>query len=132
MIGKNNPFNIRFSKGNHWKGQEGSTKGFCNFSGMDFGVRAAAYLLIRSYRSKGIVTYSKIIERFAPPSENSTVSYVEFVCKNLHVFPFDKLDCVSNYVGILRYMAQFETGTKLSGEYILHIIRYYKLWKEGL
>lgn len=132
MIGKCNPFNIRFSKGNHWKGQVGNTKGFCDFASIDFGVRAAAYLLVRSYRSKGITTYSKIIERFAPPSENNTASYVEFVCKNLHVFPFDTLSCVSNYVGILRYMAKYETGTDLSGDYVLSIIKYFKLWKESL
>ena len=70
MIAKNNPFNIRV--GSRWLGLVGQNKGFCEFASMEYGVRAAAYLLMRSYRKRGIMSIRAIIERFAPSSENDT------------------------------------------------------------
>lgn len=111
MIGRNNPFNIRYNPKNKWKGQDGDTRGFCNFVSLEFGVRAAAYLLIKSYRQKGLVTYSEIISRFAPSSENETGNYISFVCSKLHVFPFDEVSSLGAYAGLLHYMWIFEQGS---------------------
>lgn len=89
MIGKNNPLNIRFNLLNKWKGQIGHTRGFVDFSDLFYGVRAALYLVKISYARKGKVTYSEIISTFAPPSENDTQTYIEFVCNRMEKFPFD-------------------------------------------
>lgn len=123
----NNPFNIRYSALNNWKGQIGQSNGFCLFSDLSFGVRACAYLLMRTYRKYNLVTYSQVIERFAPPSENDTQNYVNNVCNALHVFPFDVLRTQGNYVGLMRIMAQIESGTKLSPDYILNVMKRFKL-----
>lgn len=128
MIGCFNPFNIKYSPLNRWKGQVGQTKGFCNFSDLSFGVRAAAYLLMISYRKKGIVTYGKIIQTFAPASENNTSAYITFVCNSLHVFPFDVVKTIGNYCGLLHYMSVFEVGhaSSVSASYCREIINHYK------
>lgn len=88
MIGKNNPFNIRVSN-SRWIGSDGETRGFVNFCSLEYGVRAAAILVMRTYRMKSVCTISEIINRFAPPSENNTQRYIDFVCGQMSCFPFD-------------------------------------------
>ena len=90
MVGKNNPFNIRYNPRNMWLGLEKDQvyHGFCNFVDIKYGIRAACYLLMVSYRKKGIVTISEIVSRFAPSSENDTEKYIQYVCNCLGCFPF--------------------------------------------
>lgn len=92
MVGKNNPFNIRYTKANRWLGQTGHTNGFCDFSEMAFGIRAALYLFFKSYKRMKVVTVRDVITRFAPPSENDTKRYIEFVCTYTKLLPDDKID----------------------------------------
>lgn len=77
-IRNNNPLNIRFSTKNNWRGQTGENKGFCVFSHESYGFRAA-YKLITTYISQGNNTISKIISKWAPPTENDTESYIKFI-----------------------------------------------------
>ena len=108
MIGKNNPLNIRYNPLNRWKGQTGQTKGFCDFSSLEFGVRAALYLVKVSYAKKGCKTYQEIIRRFAPPVENNSDSYVHFVCDKLSVLPFDVPYYPLDWVYLIHAMSIFE------------------------
>ena len=108
MIGKNNPFNIRFVRSNHWIGQTGQTDGFVDFSDVIYGIRAAALLVMRSYRSKGILTISEIINHYAPATENNTRRYIDFVCERLGVFPFDIPKNIDEYYKLLTAMSCFE------------------------
>lgn len=107
MIGRNNPFNLRYSKNNHWLGLTGQTRGFCDFVNMDFGIRAVAIMIMRTYRMKNVLTISEIIHRFAPPTENNTNKYVDFVCSQLSCFPFDIPSC-AEYPSLLSAMSVFE------------------------
>ena len=107
MIGRCNPFNIRQSAGNNWLGSVGSTRGFVDFVNMDFGIRAAAILIMRTYRKKNVLTVSEIINRFAPSSENDTRRYVDFVCSRMSCFPFD-IPGKSDYPSLLSAMSVFE------------------------
>lgn len=107
MIGRNNPFNLRYSKNNHWLGLTGQTRGFCDFVNMDFGIRAVALLVMRSYRKNNVLTISEIIHRFAPPIENNTDKYVEYVCGQLSCFPFD-IPSRAEYPSLFRAMSKFE------------------------
>lgn len=79
-----NVFNIRYNSRNNWKGQLEPQNGFCSFSHVDYGIRAA-YILIRNYIRNGHNTIDKIINRFAPPTENPTSNYVRFVADGLSV-----------------------------------------------
>lgn len=81
MIGKNNVLNIRSSASFKWLGQEGQTNGFCNFTSVMFCWRCGAYLIMRSYRRAKVRSIEAIIKRWAPPSENNTEAYIDFVCE---------------------------------------------------
>lgn len=110
MIGKNNPFNIRFSRNNMWIGQVGQTNGFVDFSDVEYSVRAAALLIMRSYRSKGVLTISEIVHRYAPVSENDTAKYIAFLCSHLGCFPFDIPENYSCYIRLLFWICVYEVG----------------------
>lgn len=120
MLSKNNPFNIR--TGNRWLGVEGSFRGFDKFETMDYGVRAACYLLMISYRRKGICRIFDIIMRFAPPSENATMAYIDYVCKGTGFSRNQIISTQYQYAKILSCMAYYESNTSLSVSYILQVI----------
>ena len=126
MIGLNNPFNIRNSKRNKWLGQIGSTKGFCNFSQLDFGVRAAVKIVMVNYRRFGIKTIRDIINRFAPPSENDSEDYVRFVVSRTQISPLRNLESEDQYVRVRTAMSQME-GNPVSPDVIFHVISKYNL-----
>lgn len=80
-IRNKNPFNIKLSQ-NSWLGKVSNEKNtdrvFEQFKQMDYGLRAGMQLL-RGYIARGFDTPSKIIYRFAPPSENHTSDYLNYV-----------------------------------------------------
>lgn len=78
-IRNNNPLNIR--KGARWLGQRynQTDKEFCEFQTMAYGFRAAFRTLITYYTSHDCKTLAKIINRWAPQSENDTFTYIELV-----------------------------------------------------
>ena len=79
MISKNNPFNIRFDRFSHWKFCLGSTKGFCDFSDIRYGLRAG-FILLRNYvYKKDLFTVEEVISRYAPSTENDTRGYISYV-----------------------------------------------------
>lgn len=120
MIGLNNPFNIRHTSGNNWLMSVGHTKGFVDFKNFDYGVRAACILIMRSYRKQGFLTISEIINRFAPPFENKTEKYIEYVCGCLGVFPFD-IPRKDQFPLLLQSMSVFE-GNPVPKDFIERVI----------
>ena len=92
-IRNNNPGNIRYT-GTKWIGlanppNDGS---FCRFTETKFGIRAIAKI-IQNYNLKyGLNTVRKIIERWAPSSENETIPYINSVCRTIVSLPDDPLD----------------------------------------
>ena len=81
----NNPLNIRFNKANNWKGKvlpnTDANNTFEQFVSMAYGYRAALSLLRTYIRKYGCNTIAKIIQKWAPPTENYTQSYINNVCK---------------------------------------------------
>lgn len=126
MIGKNNPFNIRYQKQNHWKGQMGRTGSFINFSCRQYGIRAAAYLLTWSYRRIGIDTIDGIINRFAPSVENETQRYIVYVCNGSRIDRYKRLSTTLEYKMVLLAMSQFE-GNPVILEEISECFRIFNL-----
>lgn len=76
-IRNNNIGNIRVSK-DQWEGATGDDGAFVTFDTPDSGVRALAKNLM-SYGRQGYDSIEKIINRWAPPSENDTQSYIDSV-----------------------------------------------------
>lgn len=87
-IRNNNPLNIR--KGCNWYGERFPQvdRDFEEFQSMELGIRAA-FVLLRNYitgfhgKSFKYNTIRKIIRRWAPPVENATQRYTDFVCKQV-------------------------------------------------
>ena len=82
-IRNNNPLNIRKSK-DKWKGQRAQQQdaAFCQFENMEWGWRAAFWLLTRTYyHTYRLFTIRTIVQKWAPPHENNTASYIANVSK---------------------------------------------------
>lgn len=85
-----NPLNIE--RGTKWKGlrPEQTDKRFCQFVSMQYGWRAGLVIL-RNYikgnnaARKPFDTIEKIINRWAPPKENNTSSYIKAVCEDVGI-----------------------------------------------
>lgn len=71
-----------------WQGmaqdQSGDSR-FVVFNDAHYGIRALAKVLLSYYRKYGLNTVHKIIDRWAPPSENNTGAYINHVAQVLGV-----------------------------------------------
>ena len=75
-IRNNNPLNIRRGK-DQWKGlrAQQTDAQFCQFETLEYGWRAAFYLLTRTYYHKyRLFTIRAIVSKWAPPNENLTAT----------------------------------------------------------
>jgi len=118
-IRNNNPGNIRI--GDEWQGlkspQEMSDRqlaerSFCVFKAPWWGIRAMARILI-TYKKRGANTMREIINRWAPPFENSTESYLTHVCSLTGHTPDEIID-VENYdtaYSIIAAIIRHENGS---------------------
>ena len=116
-IRNNNPLNIR--KGNNWKGERKvqTDKAFEEFETLQYGLRAGLKLIrnqisgFNGSRPK-FNTIGKLIKVWAPPSENQTLRYVDFVCQAVGKLPFDIIreDDQKLICEIARAMAFVECG----------------------
>lgn len=110
-IRNNNPGNIRH--GDKWQGMavEQPDKSFITFVSPEYGIRALAKILI-TYEIKGVNTVLRIISRWAPPNENDTPRYIDFVAGRLGVDMNDVID-VDSYAVMLPLVTaiiEFENG----------------------
>ena len=116
-IRNNNPLNIR--KGSNWKGERKvqTDKAFEEFETLQYGLRAGLKLIrnqisgFNGSRPK-FNTIGKLIKVWAPPSENQTLRYVDFVCQAVGKQPFDIIreDDQKLICDIARAMAFVECG----------------------
>lgn len=124
-IRNNNPLNIR--KGNNWQGERHpqTDKEFEEFVSMQYGIRAG-FKLIRKYMSgyngltKKFDTIELIIKRWAPPSENATQRYIDFVSKTTGIPSRQKLNFNNKKVmcDIVSAMIRVECGQKVERDVI--------------
>jgi len=77
----NNPFNlVRTSIA--WQGKiAGSDPRFETFKNLAFGIRAGLLDLYNDWARKNLKTIRGLINEFAPPSENLTGNYIDFVSR---------------------------------------------------
>jgi hypothetical protein len=115
-IRNNNPLNIRRSK-DQWKGMaEAQTDGaFVQFKTLEYGWRAAFYLLTRTYYHKyRLYTIRSIISKWAPSIENKTDAYIANVSRLTGIAPDEPIgipsDQPARWIAIGRAMAIQENG----------------------
>ena len=118
----NNPFNIKFSESNDWRGadtslREGEYEGFGN---SDDGIRAADRVLKNYGKNSDIETLRGTINRYAPPSENPTKSYLDYISEKTGIDPDEKIDLSDPSIRatLLSPMAQFESRSTFSPDQI--------------
>jgi hypothetical protein len=86
----NNPGNIRLNPLIQWDGEiDGNDVAFVTFKSMPYGIRALMKLLL-NYQKRGYNTISKILNRYAPPSENNTSNYIGIISSKMGI-PKDKI-----------------------------------------
>ena len=118
-IRNNNPLNIRV--GNNWVGErQHQTDGvFEQFESMEYGVRAA-FIILRNYINKyKLNTVRKIVNRWAPKSENNVDKYIAVVCQFSGLKPdiplkFNKRTAVA----LFKAMCIMECGQVIEDEII--------------
>ena len=113
----NNPLNIRRSK-DQWKGmaEVQTDRAFVQFKSMEYGWRAAFYLLTRTYYHKyRLYTIRGIVSRWAPANENNTAAYIANVSRLTGIDPDESLgipsDKPSRWMMVGMAMAIQENGT---------------------
>ena len=89
---------------------------FVQFESMEYGWRAAFYLLTRTYYHKyRLLTIRAIIQKWAPPNENNTKAYIANVSKLTGIDPDEPIgipsDKPSRWLSVAAAMAIQETGT---------------------
>lgn len=117
-----NPGNIRYNADNKWQGQISPENGFCRFSSFFWGVRAIFVLLIRTYyRKYGYTKLGALIRRYAPPCENHTDKYIDFVCQQTGLDADKELAGLdaNQWVSIVQAICKYESGYKLETEMAL-------------
>jgi len=99
----NNPVNLKYAGQREASGK--SPEGFAVFPSPAAGWRAAhSQIALDAVRNHTIRSF---IFKFAPPEENDTNEYLEFVCKELAVSPEEELRFVSKYA-LAGVMAKME------------------------
>jgi hypothetical protein len=110
----NNPLNIRISKTKPWKGEVRPSRDleFAEFRSMAWGYRAAFKLLDNYRRLHDCRTLADFIERWAPPTENDTRAYIDFVAKRAEVDAEAILDTRDEMVmrKVVAAMSRMENG----------------------
>ena len=116
-IRNNNPLNIRRSK-DQWKGlaEAQTDRAFVQFKSLEYGWRAAFYLLTLTYYHKyRLYTIRTIIRRWAPSNENDTNAYIANVSKLTGIDPDEPIGIPSEsptrWIALGAAMAIQENGT---------------------
>lgn len=111
----NNPGNLERSSGVKWQGEFSCNEPrFACFESMPYGYRAM-FILLRNYiEDFQANTITKIINRWAPPSENDTQGYINFVSSKSgvsanQVIDADDIDTLEKIVAAMSWM---ENGVK--------------------
>jgi hypothetical protein len=121
----NNPLNIKYSPDNPWLGQTGREGEFSTFQSPDYGMRAGDKVLQTYGEKYGIDNISDVITRFAPPSENDTNAYIDYVTNKIGMERDEAIDLSDSDFrkNLTSIMAEYETGYKGLEERILSDIK---------
>ena len=112
----NNPGNIR-TNSTKWVGKVGDDGSFVIFETKEQGVRALAKTLETYQNKHKLETTAQVIERWAPPNENDTQGYINFVADAIGKDPNESIDLSSDpvlYEKFVKAMIQKEGGNEAS------------------
>ena len=116
---QNNPGNIRTNP--ELEGFIGSQNGFSIFRNMGFGLKAIQTILNTYYTKYNLTTIKEIIFRYAPPNENNSIHYVDFVAKNSGFSPNEKLE-KSDLIKLIPSIVKIETNSNFTVSEVQNLI----------
>jgi hypothetical protein len=108
-IRNHNPGNIRKSS-TDWRGKVGDDGAFVTFDDPVNGIRAMARILLNYQKNYGLDTIRKLVNRWAPPNENDTTTYTNFVASRAGVSPDAKIIVHDMLPVLLPAFIQMENG----------------------
>lgn len=112
-LDNNNPGNIRLSRV-RYKGERtvSTDPEFRQFESIEWGYRAIFMLLYTYHRRHGCRTLRQMIDRYAPPSENPTSAYLQFVSQRSGIDPDYVIDVGNgaDMVEVVCAISHFENG----------------------
>lgn len=93
-VSRNNPGNLRYNAADKWQGlaDDPSDGTFFVFKDPIYGIRAMACTLIAYQDKHNCETVPDFISRWAPPSENATQAYSNFVAAYMEVTSNTQID----------------------------------------
>jgi hypothetical protein len=114
-IRNNNPGNIK-KNSIDWNGlvpeDEQTDNTFFIFESPKYGIRALSKILI-TYRGYGLTNIYSIVNRYAPPIENNTESYKEFVSAKAGIGILQNLEnTIEDYLPIVKAIIEMENGVQ--------------------
>lgn len=91
------------------------------FSQPEYGIRALCRILRTYQRKYGLRDVHSIINRFAPPVENDTESYIKSVCLKLDVTPETLIDLEEKGImlNLLKAIIRHENGEQPYSDEVL-------------
>lgn len=108
----NNPGNIR--PGDNWRGMIGTNGGFVVFENILWGLRALGKDITTKH-ANGYNTITKLITRYAPPTENNTPAYIQSVSSFTGIAPNTVINLNANTLAaIIRAILNVELGSRYS------------------
>lgn len=119
----NNPLNIERSKGRPWRGEVVPSRDgrFAQFESRALGYRAA-FKLLDNYRTKhGCRVLADFINRWAPPAENATDTYVSVVARRAGIPEESVIDtrdgaCMRRIIAAMTFV---ENGVEADAQEVL-------------
>lgn len=115
-IRNNNPGNLR--PGHDWQGMVGEHKGFVVFETIIYGLRALAMDLINK-NLRGLDTVRKVVQVYAPPSENNTDAYIMSVCRYIGRKPDDPIKLTrTTLIFLVQAIVAHENGADVASALI--------------
>jgi len=111
-IRNNNPGNIK-KNGVDWEGLSAiqTDNTFFQFTDPIFGIRALTKILLTYRHKHGLTNIWGIISRYAPPSENDTEAYKNFVKEKTDLNMLQEIDnSVDGYLPVVKAIILMENG----------------------
>ena len=113
-IRNNNPGNIE-ANAISWQGKIGDDGRFIKFDKMENGVRALTILISNYYYRHGLKTIRGMIDRYAPPVENNTTSYVNHVAAKVGIDPDQPIQQIEPHIkDIVDAIIYHENGREIA------------------
>jgi hypothetical protein len=118
----NNPGNLRLSN-IKWQGkipnEKNTGKGFEQFENITFGIRAMLTDVANDITVKKFNTLTKLINSYAPPSENDTINYINFVSKYTGINPNTEIKLNPEILSkIIKAKIFIENGATVVNKYL--------------